>query len=148
MSDDVKPSKALPGIPVERFEPNRPRTEGGSQMASLGVKTHISHHVSGQVELEQTYGELEYIGMGGMIVRSKRELAKGAELRMIRFTISGYSGVFIATGRVVGTFIGLSAIMFLGEPTGLQDFLDQRFGEICHLDRTDPQRERRSSWLR
>jgi|SRR5450759_4981865 hypothetical protein len=98
-------------------------------MTSLGVKTQISHQVSGQVLFDQTFGELEYIGMGGMLVRSKRELAKGTELRMVRFTISGHPGVFIATGRVVGNFIGLCAIMFLGEPTGLQDCLDERIGE-------------------
>ena len=98
-------------------------------MTSLGVKTQISHQVSGQVLFDQTFGELEYIGMGGMLVRSKREIAKGTELRTIRFTITGYPGIFNAAGRVVGTFIGLSAIMFLGEPTGLQDFLNERIGE-------------------
>jgi hypothetical protein len=98
-------------------------------MTSLGVKTHVPHQVSGQVLFHQTCGELENIGLGGMVVRSKRELAKGTELRMIRFTITGYPGIFNAAGRVVGTFIGLSAIMFLDEPTGLQDFLDERIGE-------------------
>ena len=98
-------------------------------MPSLGVKPHIPHQVSGQVLFDQTFGELENIGLGGMLVRSKRELVKGTELRMIRFNISGHPEVFNAAGRVVGTYSGLSAIMFLGEPTGLQHFLDERIGE-------------------
>jgi hypothetical protein len=95
-------------------------------MTSIDVKPHILHAVSGQVEFEQTIGELEYIGTEGMLIRSERVLAEGAKLRMIRITISGYPRVFIAAGRVVGNFIGLSAIMFMDEPAGLQDFLNER----------------------
>jgi hypothetical protein len=97
-------------------------------MTSLGVKTHVPHPVSGQVLFEQTFGELETIGMGGMLVRSRRELAKGTELKMIRFTISGHPEVFNAAGRVVANYFGLSAIMFLWEPTGLKDILNERVG--------------------
>ena len=93
------------------------------------VQPHILRPVSGQVELDQTYGQLEYIGTGGMLVRSECELAKGTEFRMIRITISGYPGVFIAAGRVVSNFIGLSAIIFLREPAGLQDFLEEQIGD-------------------
>lgn len=100
-------------------------------MTLFDVKSPVLHAVSGQVELEQILCELEYIGTGGMLVRSEHEFAKGTELRNILVTISGvgYPEVFVAEGRVVGNFLGLSAIMFLGEPAGLRDFLDERLGE-------------------
>ena len=98
-------------------------------MMTLDAKPHIFCPVSGQVEIEQNNCELVYIGTEGMLVRSHDELDEGTVLRNIRFTISGCSEDFVAAGRVVGNLIGLTAIMFLDEPAGLLDLLNNQFSE-------------------
>ena len=97
-------------------------------MTLFDVKSPVLRAVSGQADFDQTFCELDYIGSGGMLVRCERELAVGTEMTEIYVNISGYPEIFVAAGRVVGKFLGLTAIMFLGDSAELQELLDERVG--------------------
>ena len=93
-------------------------------------KSCVFRPVSGRVEdAHESVGELEYLGTEGMLIRSKQEFELGTELRRMRIAIDGHPMIFAARGRVTGTLLGMSAIMFLEEPPELRDFLEEQIWE-------------------
>lgn len=96
-------------------------------MTLFDVKSPVLHAVKGQVELAQQLFELEYIGKGGMLVRSDFAIAVGTEFKMIRMAIPGYPVDLYASGTVVGNFLGLCAIMLLELSPEFEDFLDEKY---------------------
>ena len=62
------------------------------------------------------------IAKGGVLIDSEVVASPGEELAF-RFTLSGYQGVFEASGKVVRNQNDVLAFKFLEEPAGLENLL-------------------------
>lgn len=87
---------------------------------------HKRYHVAGKAEFWTAHvkatGDLLDVAEEGILIRSEIELNRRRRV-MVRFKVLGYPRVLETEGRLERIHQSTLAIMFLDEPTGLEELL-------------------------